>query len=189
MKKDIVIALLYALKEEPLGRRTLVECSGVTESTVRTHLNKMRSHQWVAFAKAGTSITSEGREKFSGLLNAVQAVGPIQLKGLGLLPNQMAIHLRKVNLPQPAWPLRDRAIQAGADGALLLDVKEHIVFADVEDPLEEANPQAGAALRQAFPALSHGDVVLVAFAASRALATRGVWSMVSGLGPLTTALA
>lgn len=186
MKQDVTAALLYALKAGPLGRRSLVARSGVGESTVRTHLNHMRSRGWVAFAKAGTSLTPKGQKRFAGLLNAVQAVCPVQLDGLDLLSSQMAVHLRQVELPKPVWSLRDRAIRAGAGGALLLEVEERLVFAEVDEPLGKTNPQAEATLKRAFSPLSQGDVVLIAFADSTSLATRGVWHMVTGMVPLVT---
>lgn len=181
MRIELVASLLYALRERPLGRRTLVGRTCSTESTVRTHLNQLSARGWVAFAKAGTQLTPEGRDAFAPLFEAVRAVESLKLKELGVDQPQCAAHLRGVQLPTSAWSLRDRAIQAGARGALLLSFAERLVFSDTREPLGVVNPASERLLLEAFPSLKSKDAVVISFADEPALAAGGLWRMVAEL--------
>lgn len=188
MRMDVAASLVTALRDGPLGRRTLVRRTGVTESTVRTHLNKLRARGWVAFAKAGTTLTDAGSKAFAPLLDSVRGARPVALADLGLHGVQLAVHLSGVRLPAGStWALRDRAIWAGASGGLVLAVNDRLRFPDTGEPMGTTNPRSEAALLEAFGGLARGDAVLVAFAPARAGATLGAWAMVVaalGLGDL-----
>ncbi len=175
MQPDVAAALLFALEAGPLGRRTLVERTGVTESTVRTHLNKLRERGWVQFAKPGTSLTGAGREAFAPLFRAVRDVETVDLVELELPGVQLAAHLRAPD-GEASWAVRDRAIRGGADGAVLLRYDDAFRFLDTRDSLRA--PRAEAALASAFPDVRPGDLVLVAFGADFAPTARGLWRMV-----------
>ncbi|HEY5596229.1 MAG TPA: DUF4443 domain-containing protein [Candidatus Bipolaricaulota bacterium] len=181
MRIELAASLLYALRDRPLGRRTLVQRTGGTESTVRTHLNQLSVRGWVTFAKAGTHLTPEGRDAFAPLFEAVRAVAALTLGELGIDQSQCAAHLRGVQLPTSAWSLRDRAIQAGATGALLLSFAEGLVFPDTQEPLGSVNPASERLLLETFPSLRSKDAVVISFADEPALAAGGLWRMVSEL--------
>jgi len=178
METHISASLLYALWEQPLGRRTLVRRTAITESTVRTHLNKLRARGWVDFAKAGTTLTGEAKSAFAPLFQSVQGVEQVRLDDLELPPCQVAAHIRVAGAPKAVWRLRDRAIQGGAGGALLLQFNKSLVFPDEQNPLDKASPASNRALLDAFSGLKDGDWVLVAFASTMPAAQRGLWSMV-----------
>lgn len=184
MKSEVAACLLHALCERPAGRRTWVELTGMTESTVRTHLNGLWSRRWVTFAKAGTHMTSQGRAACRPLLEAVQSVACVRLQELGIDQPQCAAHLRGVPLPTAAWALRDRAIQAGARGALLLLHVGRLVFSDTQEALGVVNPTSERLLLDAFPSLQPKDAIVIAFADRPALAAAGLWRMVVELVPL-----
>lgn len=175
MTGEIAAALLFALREGPLGRRTLAARTGIGESTVRTQLNRLENRGWVTLSKAGTALSAAGREAIAPLLEAVLEVAEVRLEGLALGPCQLAAGLRGATLP-PSWALRDRAVQAGAQGALVLRRTDRWVLADDGTPLRP--PAAERVLSGRFPVLIPGDALLVAFAADRGRATRGLWRMV-----------
>lgn len=181
MKNDIAASLLFALHKSPLGRRTLVERIGVTESTVRTQLNKLHARGWVDFAKCGTSLTASARKAFSAFLEAIKSVQTLNLEDLNLAPWQCAVQVRGVSLLKSPLILRDRAIQGGASGALLLAYSDKLMFFDSQDTLKTIYPQSNDALVQAFPTLQREDLLLVAFAHEVNQAKRGLWHMVVAL--------
>lgn len=186
MKNDIAASLLFALQQSPLGRRTLVQRVGVTESTVRTQLNKLHARGWVDFAKSGTSLTASARKAFSPFLEAIRSVRTLNLDDLDLAPWQCAVQVRGVSLLQSPLILRDRAIQGGASGALLLVYSDKLTFFDSQDALETSYPQSNDALLQVFPTLRREDLLLVAFANDVNQAKRGLWRMVVALLPFSS---
>lgn len=178
MQSDIVVSILCLLSQRSLGRRTLVEQTGITESTVRTHLNKMKSLSWVNFAKAGTSLTQDGYETFASLLDTIKHFSnQMNLTDIGLGKRCCAIQLRGIQLPEVAWPLRDRALQGGASGALLLQYQNGIVFADTQDALNVAAPDSTQTLEQTFLDLQNDDLILIAFSDQLGPASRGLARM------------
>lgn len=178
MQSDIVVSILCPLSQRSLGRRTLVEQTGITESTVRTHLNKMKSLGWVDFAKAGTSLTQNGYEAFASLLDTIEHFSnQMNLADLRLGERCCAIQLRGIHLPEVAWPLRDRALQGGASGALLLQYQNGIVFADTQDSLNVAAPDSTRTLEQTFLDLQNDDLILIAFSDQLGPASRGLARM------------
>jgi len=178
MQSEVVISIICLLSQRPLGRRTLVEQTGITESTVRTHLNKMKSLGWVEFAKAGTSLTQPGYETFAALLNSIiNFSNQMKLGDLKLGEVACAIQLRDIKLPDVAWPLRDRALQGGASGALLLQYQNKMVFADTQDPLDVAAPDSTRTLEYNFFDLQDNDLILIAFSDQLGPASRGLARM------------
>ncbi len=178
MQSEVVISIICLLSQHPLGRRTLVEQTGITESTVRTHLNKMKSLEWVEFAKAGTSLTQTGYEIFSELLNSIASFSnQMKLNDLKLGEVACAIQLRNVKLPDVAWPLRDRALQGGASGAVLLKYHNGVTFADTQDPLDLIAPDSTRTLEYNFFDLQNDDLILIAFSDQLGPASRGLARM------------
>jgi len=176
MKPDLVAALIFALRERPCGRRTLVRQAGVGESTVRTQLAKLKKRGWVEFAKAGTTLTPSGKATFAPLLETVKAVAFVELEEVQLGALAYAAHLRCPSPQRSTLALRDRAVQGGAQGALLLSYDEGFLFADSLERL--TSPRASLSLAKTFPTLQTGERVWVAFAARPEPAVRGLWRMV-----------
>jgi len=176
MKPDLVAALIFALRERPCGRRTLVRQAGAGESTVRTQLTKLKKRGWVAFAKAGTTLSASGRSAFAPLLETVRAVAFVELEEVELGALAYAAHLRNPSMQRSTLTLRDKAIQGGAQGALLLRYDAGFLFADSAERLTFS--QASRALSKAFSTLQTGDMVWVAFAVQPEPAVRGLWRMV-----------
>jgi predicted transcriptional regulator len=71
VREHIAYQLLYELRATPLGRRTLVKRTGLTESVVRTELEKLEARKLVSFSKLGTALTARGRRFLSEKLSAI----------------------------------------------------------------------------------------------------------------------
>ena len=183
----VVYALAWALcrHPRPLGRRTLVRRTGITEMTVRTHLNKLRAVGYVKMAKAGTTLTAQGLEAFAPLQERVRWVGPLTLRDLALDRYGAAALLRSFSPKlKESWRYRDAAVREGATGALLL-VKDARgwAFSDEPLPLAERYPEDARLLEDAVPAPQPGDALIVAFGPEPAIAQRGLWQIVVELLP------
>lgn len=113
--------LIYLLKDGPLGRRTLTEEVGASESSVRTVLEHLQSEGIVKMNRRGTSLSEMGRLAFGPLLECVRGVKSVDLPELTMGSISHAAELDKVEeLSGKAWSFRDLAIREGARGAILL---------------------------------------------------------------------
>ena len=186
-----IYALAWALSRcsRPVGRRTLVRRTGITEMTVRTHLNKLRDAGYVKMAKAGTSLTAQGLEAFAPLKRRVRWVGAPALRALALDDHGAAALLRSFSEKlTEGWRYRDAAVREGATGALLLRRDEEgWTFSDQPLPLRERYPEDAALLDNALSAADvrpqEGDALVIAFAPEPSTAQRGLWRVVVELLP------
>lgn len=176
--------IAHALDGRALGRRTIVQQTGVTESTVRTHLNKMRDAGYVKMTKAGTKLTAEGWAFFGPVVERVSLVPEIALDGLSLGGHQAAALLDGAEADLPTTlRLRDSAVREGAPGALLL-VKRGEAWALTNDDRPLADRDAVDAghideVTQDRP----GTGLIVTFGATPRVAQRALWRVIVELIP------
>jgi len=182
-----VYQLVYALYPNPLGRRTLVHQTGVTEMTVRTHLNKLRVTGYVAMGKGGTALTPSGLKAFATLFERVIHVGELDLKDLALDRHNAAAWIHNVRDGfQESWRYRDAAVREGATGALFLVQRSGSwSLSDDVKPLAKQNPNDAEYLQRIFDA-QPGDGTIIAFAPTRRIAHNGLWRVLMELFPIKT---
>lgn len=180
-----IYRLSYALKQQALGRRTLVEKTGITESTVRTHLNKLRTAGYVVMTKEGTTLTPLARKAFATLFEHVLQVAELELQDLALDEhNAAALIAGKGEAFCDSWRYRDAAVRAGATGAILLVKRpESWTWSDNPIPLARQNPHDAAYLQQVINA-QPGDGLVIAFGSTPHAAQNGLWQVLVELFPL-----
>lgn len=180
-----VYQIAYALDGRALGRRTLVRRTGVTESTVRTHLNKLRDAGYVTMAKAGSALTAAGWDHFTPVLEQVTPVPEIALNGLSLGGHQAAALVASAEADLPTTlRLRDAAVREGAAGALLLVKRgDDWALSDDDRPLSERDPADAAHIEDVTRDRTETSLI-VAFGATPQVARMGLWRIVVELLPL-----
>ena len=178
----IQYALLYALREGSLGRRTLVRQTAITEMTVRTHLEKLRALGLVAMAKGGTSLTPSGLEAFKSGLRRIAHVGPLPLAELALDHyNAAALVTQAKDALKESWRFRDLAVRAGATGALFLTRgPDYWHLSDDARPLNEKNPRDAQTIESRYAARPDDGLVIV-FSADKTRASLGLWEILTTL--------
>jgi len=183
-----VYQLAYTLGEKPLGRRTLVGLTGITESTVRTHLNKLRRAELVKMAKAGTSLTARGLEAFAPLFQLIRWVGPLKLEALALDRHSAAALIEdSAGKLKESWRYRDAAVREGATGAILLVKRADgrgWAFSDEPLSLEDRYLEDAAMIEKTLPQAQPGDALVIAFGPSPRQAHAGLWRVIVELLPL-----
>jgi DNA-binding transcriptional ArsR family regulator len=181
-----VCRLVWALNDRALGRRTLVERTGITESTVRTHLTKLRRAGLVRMDKAGTSLTSWGLEAFASLFENVRWTGSLSLNELALdRHNAAALLTDTAEEFKESWRYRDAAVREGATGALLLVKRPDGGWAFSDEPLRlsERYPEDAAQIEKALPQAEPGDALVVTFGSESREARDGLWRVIVELFP------
>jgi predicted transcriptional regulator len=177
--------LLYALQREPLGRRTLVQRTGLTESVVRTELEKLAAQGLVSFAKPGTALTPKGDEISSELFTQVVQVEELALTELKLDQHNRAALIRAAAEGLRSWQLRDLAVREGATGTLFLVRRaKYLSLLDEDRPLARQNPRDARRLEYFFKSLQTGDLIVIVFAPLRAQAGAGLWRIISEIVPI-----
>lgn len=182
-----IYQLVYTLDGRVLGRRTLVQHTGITESTVRTHLNKLNASGWVTMAKGGTALTPSARSAFSTLFERVPQVSVLKLKDLALDRHNAAAWIRNVkDAFHESWRYRDAAVREGATGALLLMHRaDGWGLSDDKRPLAQQNPNDADHLQHVFAA-QPGDGAVIVFGSTARAAQRGLWRILVDLFPIPT---
>lgn len=182
LREHLAYQLLYELSHAPLGRRTLVERTGLTESVVRTELEKLEAQRLVTFSKLGTALIERGRRTLSAMLSSIAGVQELCLKNLMLDKYSRAAHVRGAADDFRAWFYRDLAVRAGATAALFLrHRKGALCLLEEEKLLAEQNPDDAQLLKKAFPNLRSGDLLVIVFGPERGLAAKGLWAVLCAL--------
>lgn len=178
LREHIAYQLLYELRNAPLGRRTLVDRTGLTESVVRTELEKLEAQKFVSFSKLGTALTVRGRRFLSGKLGMIADVRDAHLKNLMLDRHGRMAHVRGAADGFSAWLYRDIAVREGATAALFLTKRKGaLCFVEEREALATKNPDDSQMLEQAFPNLKNGDLIVIVFGPKKGIATRGLWAV------------
>lgn len=176
--------IAHALDGRALGRRTLVLQTGITESTVRTHLNKLRKAGYVKMEKMGTSLTAEGWAFFGPVIERVSLVPEIALNGLSLGGHQAAALVEGAEADLPTTlRLRDSAVREGALGALLLVKRgEDWALGDDDHPLSERDAKDAAHIAE-IAKDRPGTGLIVTFGATPRVAHQALWRVIVELIP------
>jgi predicted transcriptional regulator len=182
VREHIAYQLLYELRATPLGRRTLVKRTGLTESVVRTELEKLEARKLVSFSKLGTALTARGRRFLSEKLGAIIDIREAQLKNLMLDRYGRMALVRGAADGLSAWLYRDIAVREGATAALFLAKRKGVLrFVEEREALAKKNPDDSRLIEQAFPAMKNDDLIIIAFGPDPGAAARGLWAILRAL--------
>lgn len=182
VREHLAYQLLYELRDAPLGRRTLVQRTGLTESVVRTELKKLEAQKLVSFSKFGTALTEHGRRFLLKKLRSVTDVRDVYLKNLMLDRHGRMAHVRRAADGFSSWIYRDIAVREGATAALFLIKHRGVLrFVEEHEALVQRNPEDNRALEHAFPHLQDGDLIIIVFGPAKGAAARGLWAVLWAL--------
>ncbi len=178
LRAPIAYQLLYELRDAPLGRRTLVGRTGLTESVVRTELEKLKAQRFVSFSKAGTALTAHGRRFLSQKLSKIADIRDAHLKNLMLDRHGRMALVREGADGFSSWVYRDVAVREGATAALFLTQRAGaLCFLEEREALAKQNPDDSEILTREFPNLQDGDLIIIVFGPTKGAAARGLWAV------------
>lgn len=179
LRNPLASELIYLLKNGPLGRRTLTDQVGASESSVRTVLEHLQTEGIVIMDKKGTHLSNMGKLAFGPLLESVLEVKPVDLKALSMGEVAASALLADLQgLSGQAWSFRDLAIREGARGAMLLEVDENIHFLHSEDLLSDLNPIAEDNIKEAFPDWETASLIVAVTGDSSEVVEYGLWRII-----------
>lgn len=159
-----LLRTLFILDSGTVGRKKLVKLLGVGEGSVRTIIKRLSGEGLVGSTQAGHHLTDAGKEHVEAKLSVLSKPSVV---GCGDLVPSAHKSLTVVKASGQAVGsgvgLRDVALKAGADGAVILVYDGGLRFPDSSLDLSDY-PEAVAELGGLD--LNDGDVVVIGFASS-----------------------
>ena len=163
-----LLRTLLILDTETIGRKKLVKSLGVGEGSVRTIIKKLAAEGLLSSSKAGHNLTSKGKAEVSSRLDHHSKPIPFDLGTLVTGSQSLIVVYGAASKASKAVGLRDAALKAGADGALIFAYDQGYKLPGMD--LKEY-PEAFKSLRTIL--IKDGDAVVVGFAATAQKAEDG----------------
>ncbi len=168
-----LLALLVFLKmEQTVGRYRLKELLGMQqhEGIIRRVLEQLSRRGLVRPTRSGCSLTTEGRTYVDQSLRKRRIVDlrEVDLRSMNVGPISVGAQVRPGGRARSLLSLRDEAVRAGADGAVILihrdgDLVIPSVYGDCALSLASRYPAVLHDLSEKF-AFDEGDMMVVGFA-------------------------
>ena len=161
---------LFILDSEVTGRKKLVKHLGVGEGSVRTILKRLTAEGLLSSSKQGHGLSEAGRLRIESMLSKMSKPARFDSGGLVAGCQSLIIVYGVGGRVGGAVPLRDVALKAGADGAVILVYDGGLRFPDSGMDLKDYSQ---ALERFAKVALRDGDVAVVGFGKTQETAEDG----------------
>jgi predicted transcriptional regulator len=175
----IASELVWLLGRAPLGRRSLARATGLGEIVVRQELEHLHERGLVEMDRQGTRLTSQGRLRFSTVLNRVKEVRELHPAKLALDRFTLGAQISGVAGSGSSWRLRDLAIREGASGAIFIAcTASGLRFSDSDELLARRNPQDALLLQESFPQQEEGDLLALVSTPEKGRAHLGLWRII-----------
>jgi predicted transcriptional regulator len=111
-------------QNQPMGRKMLVEHTGLGEGSLRTILDRLEEYGLVDSNKAGRSLTDNGAKVINKLKQMVRIEGIGQMAMTNKPYNCFVLVKRGAKAVKSGMEQRDAAIKAGRSGATTLVVQK-----------------------------------------------------------------
>jgi predicted transcriptional regulator len=184
-----IIRAMYVLHRNPLGRRTFAEETGLTEAKARTLLEELDSEGLIETSTKGYLVTGNGMRIYGYALDSVKSIKEVpELGGLTTIGKRHVVALLDRNLgtslESDLWKLRDGAVRAGADGAVILVYDGSLKTFKMPDFTEEECRRYKddmEKVRRNFERIGNGDLAVIVSGNSIYDAENGLWAVIHAL--------
>ena len=166
-----LLRTLYTLESDAVGRKKLVKILGLGEGSVRTIIKKLTAEGLIASSKKGHSLTIKGKKAVAEKLKIISRPCKFDTGGLVVGPQSLVIVTNGASSACNAVHLRDTALKAGADGAIIFSYDGSIKLPGLE--LDDY-PRTIERLNSLN--LRHGDAIIIGFASTLQKAEDGAVS-------------
>ena len=157
--------------ENAMSRSALSESLELGEGTIRSILDILKSNKLLVSDKKGHYLSQKGKELLKEINESIK-ISQADLSSMFPRKKEVAVQIKHIKNKRglgKAYELRDTAVKAGADGALVLDYDGQLNLYQSEDTGNEYDfKDIGAKFN-----LAKTDLVIVAYADSYKLAEYG----------------
>jgi hypothetical protein len=165
-----LLRTLYSLHSGTIGRKKLVKFLGVGEGSVRTIIKRLSQEGLITSSKQGHSLTESGRNRVALKLKLMRK--PEAFDSIDLVKGSQSIIVvyGACDRVGDGVTLRDVALKAGADGAVIIVQKDGLKFPGSGIDLKDYPGVKG---RLESLALSECDAAIIGFGVTEAKAEDG----------------
>ena len=165
-KIDVLRCLLKI--EKPVSRSKLSKILELGEGTVRSILDILKGNKLLVSNKKGHFLSDKGNSVVKKIKCYID-IDKVSLDSINKDKKKVAVHVKNIKKLEKAYELRDTAVKAGADGALILDYDKGLKLSEWTDPDYSADFKK---IENKFD-LNENDLVVIAYAGSYKLAEYG----------------
>ena len=170
---------VYLLSKKAISRRKLMLELDLSESKTRTLLQYLQEIKYIKPGTKGYALTEKGKKSAGSLVAIIKDMRSVDLGNLIVQRRGFALHSRALKIPMHSYQLRDLAIKAGAEGALVLkSTNRKLKFADSATKEYEQKLQH---IESQLHGLQNNDTVIVSFAQNAENAKAGLWNIIENL--------
>jgi len=170
---------LYLLSRKAISRRKLMLELGLSESKTRTLLQHMQGIKYIKPTTKGYALTEKGMKGALKLQGIIKDMKSIDLGNLIDSRKGFALHAKHLRSGMRTYEIRDIAIKAGAEGALVLRASNNgLKFVD---PATREYEQKLHSIERQLKGLRNNDTVIVSFAQNAENAKAGLWNIIENL--------
>lgn len=165
-----VLRCLFRI-EKPLSRSALSESLELGEGTIRSILDILKGNNLLVSDKKGHYLSQKGKDLLKEA-NRNISISKADLSSLFPRKKGIAVQIKHIKNKKDlgkAYELRDTAVKAGADGALILEYDQRLKLYELEDA---NNGYDFKEIENKF-SLEKNDLVVAAYADSYKLAEYG----------------
>lgn len=165
-----VLRCLFRI-DGPLSRSALSESLELGEGTIRSILGILKGNKLIVSDKKGHYLSQKGKELLEKINKNIR-ISKTDLPSIFPRKKMIAFqinHAKNKKSPWKAYELRDTAVKAGADGALILEYDGRLKLYEFHDNGNEYDFEE---IENEF-SLGKSDLVVVAYADSYKLAEYG----------------
>jgi hypothetical protein len=156
-----LLRALYILHSGTVGRKRLVKLLGVGEGSVRTIIKRLTAEGLISPSKAGHSLTMLGMKRVSDKLERMGKPASFDSVDLVTGCQSVVIIFGAANRVGDGVILRDVALKAGADGAVIIVQDGGLRFPGTGLELTD---YPGAKARLESLGMNDGDIAVIGFA-------------------------
>ncbi len=170
---------IYLLGKKPISRRKLMHELGLSESKTRTLLLHLQKIKYIRPGTKGYGLTEKGMRGALRLQEIIKDMKSIDLGNLIDSRKGFALHAKKLGGGMRTYEIRDIAIKAGAEGALVLKASGGgLKFVDSATREYEQKLHS---IEGQLKGLRNNDTVIVSFARNAENAKAGLWNIIENL--------
>lgn len=164
-----VVKTLLTLSNQPTSRKTLLERLELGEGSIKTILKKLKSDGLVASSQQGHHLTRKGLYYVKKLLDKFTPPAQVNLAGIVDGESVYTIVHNSADRIDSIVEYRDKAVKAGADGALLITYRR----GRLSFPGSSLETYPGLKKRLDGLGLSENDAIVVTFSRKKYRAEEG----------------
>jgi len=171
--EDVDILRVFLSLRSEISRAELTKNTGLGEGSVRTILNLLKKRGLIESSKKGHRMTVKGKQLYAKITTQLSFKKNVKLSFTK--KTNIALCIRKMSELSPHYSIRDIAVKAGADGAMILQYNNGFFLPECSDHIIRF-------LEKLF-SFRYRDVLIVVWSDSLLSAERGAYKILNYIKP------